>query len=960
MTMRLFPDESVPSPPGAASTWFLSPAASCKTVSLGLLTCLLSCLSPLAASDLTPVALHTEYLTNPLGLDMPQPRLSWELKARSERARGLRQTAYQILVASTPALLIPNQADLWDSGEVVSDGTALIDYHGNALTSRAMCFWTVRVRDQDGHWSDWSASARWTMGLLSQADWTAKWIGTGESYVPVVPPSDQPSPDNTLPDPWLRRTVDIALRPKRATAFVASVGYHELYVNGRRVGDAVLAPSVTDNSTAARYVAYEIGDLLHPGKNVIGLWLGTGWSIFPAFATADKPRAPIAIGQIDMDFDDGSQQRIITDGSWKTHPSPNTLLGTWYFHNFGGELYDANLEIPGWAEVGLDDSTWKPAVVYAPSLAISADKVEPNRLVTELTPESVSESGPGVYRVDMGRNFAGWTEISVRGAQGDRIEFLFSEEKDKPITHALRNVLVIGASGQSTFRSHFNYSSGRWITIRGLRRAPVPGDIRGWLVRSDYTRATSFECSNPLFNEIYATALWTFESLSLGGYVVDCPQRERMGYGGDAHATTTTALSNYQLGAFYTKWAQDWRAVQGHSAAWGLNKTGGDLGSGKRLEYGNLPYTAPTYWGGGGPGWSGFCVHLPWELYRTYGDRRVLEAMLPTVERWLAFLETKAEAGLLRRWGGEWDFLGDWLWPGAKGVNGDTRETLFFNNCYWIYNLQTAAQMAAVLGRDDLAARWNARAAVARRAVHAEFFNSADHSYVNADQAYLAIALVAGVPPEGERAAIWERLEKEILEARGGHIHAGITGGAFLFKALMEAHRDDLIYAMVNQRDYPSWGNMLRAGATTFWESWEDDDGLSKLHSSYLYVGAWFIRDVLGIQPDPAGPGFKRVVIRPGPTNRPDLTSAKGHYDSIHGRIGTSWKRTAGRFQLNVEIPPNTSARLYLPASELKSVTEGGRKLAQSSGVKLDHFEGGQAILELQSGTYEFASVLAK
>lgn len=927
--------------------------------SLGLLGGLLYALPALPACGFAPVALRTEYLVNPLGMDMPEPRLSWQLQAGSERSRGLRATAYQVLAASSPALLIPSQADLWDSGEIVTDQTVLVAYRGKPLTSRAMCFWTVRTRDQDGQWSDWSAPARWTMGLLNQAEWTAKWIGTGEAYVPVVPPSDQPSPDNTLPDPWFRRTVELARAPKRATAFVASVGYHELYVNGRKVGDAVLVPSVTDNSTAARYVAYEIGDLLHPGKNVIGLWLGTGWSIYPFFATADKPRAPIAIAQIDLDFEDGSRQRIVTDGSWKTHPSPNTLLGIWNFRNFGGECYDANREIPDWAGLGLDDSAWKPAVVYTPSLAISADKVEPNRLMTEMRPVSLAEPELGVYRVDMGKNFAGWTEISVRGAPGDRVEFLFSEEQDKPITHRLRNVLVIGPGGQSTFRNHFNYSTGRWITIQGLRQAPVAGDIRGWLVRSDYARAARFECSNPLLNEIYATGLWTFENLSLGGYVVDCPQRERMGYGGDGHASTTGALSNYHLGAFYTKWAQDWRGVQGRRAAWGVNPTSDNPGSGPRSEDGNLPYTAPTYWGGGGPGWSGFCVHLPWEFYRTYGDTRMLEAMLPTVGHWLAFLDTKVEAGLLRRWGGEWDFLGDWLWPGAHGVNGDTRETLFFNNCYWIYNLQTAAQMAAVLGRDDLAARWNAHAAAARRAVHVEFFNAADHSYVNADQAYLAIALVAGVPPPGERAAVWQRLEKEILQVRGGHIHAGITGGAFLFKALMEAHRDDLIYAMVSQHDYPGWGDMLRQGATTFWESWEGE-GVSRLHSSYLYVNAWFIRDVLGIQPDPAGPGFRRFVIRPGPIDRPDLTSAKGHYDSIYGRIATAWTREADRFSLQVEIPPNTSARLYLPASNLEVITESGRNLAFSPGVKIVHFADGQAILELPSGVYAFATTLPK
>lgn len=432
--------------------------------------------------------------------------------------------------------------------------------------------------------------------------------------------------------------------------------------------------------------------------------------------------------------------------------------------------------------------------------------------------------------------------------------------------------------------------------------------------------------------------LWTFENLTVGGYVVDCPQRERMGYGGDAHATTTTGLSNYKLGAFYTKWSEDWRDVQG--------KTG------------DLPYTAPTYFGGGGPAWSGY--------YQRYGDKRILEQNLPTIERWLTFLETKAKGNLLRRWGGRWDFLGDWLWPGAPpvtvdagdgtslssrlykhqivaqrhlrrwaerleilddwfwqgpdGINGDTRETLFFNNCYWLYDLRTSAQIATVLGKSSQAAAWNQRADDVRRVVHARFFNAADNSYVNGSQAYLAIALLADVPPAELRPAVWKRLEDEILNVRKGHIHAGITGGAFLFKTLMEAHRDDLLFAMVGKDDYPSWGYMLKQGATTFWEDWEGSPKRSRLHSSYLYVGAWFIQGILGIQPDPKAPGFKHFVIRPAPL---DLTWAKGHYDSLYGRIESNWRREAGRFTLEVTIPPNTTATVILPGSAGVTVQPG-------------------------------------
>jgi alpha-L-rhamnosidase len=899
-----------------------------------------------AAAGFMPADLRTEYLVNPPGIGTARPRLSWALQTADPRLRSLRQTAYQIKVLAAGPSGIPG-AVLWDSGEVASDATSQIEYGGKPLASGQACLWSLRVRDQDDAWSGWSAPASWTMGLLDPSDWSARWIGTGESG-----PSG--GSENRLPDPWFRREFTLAAQPARAVAYVASVGYHELYVNGQKVGDEVLMPSVTDNSRRARYVAYEIAGLLHPGRNALGLWLGTGWSIYGSFATADKPRAPIVMAQFDLTMPDGSAQRIGTDASWKTHPSPSTLLGAWTFMNYGGELYDSNREVPGWAAPGLDDAGWTPAAVFAPALEVSAERAEPNRLIAAVAAVAVTEPEAGAYRFDMGRNFSGWVEFRVEGRPGDRIDLEFSERAEAPMTHRIRSAYVIGPAGRGVFRNRFNYGVGRWITVRGLRARPAPDHMRGWLVRSDYARASDFECSDPLLNQIYGTTLWTLENLSLGGYLVDCPHRERMGYGGDAHATTVTALMNFRTEAFFTKWAEDWRDVQSRGGAAGKVLTGG--AGPVYLEPGNLPYTAPTYWGGGGPMWSGYCVHLPWELYRHTGDRRILEQSFGTIQRWLSFLETKASGNLLRRWGGEWDFLGDWLWPGARGMNNDSRETLFFNNCYWIYNLSAAAEIARVLGRDEQAAAWAKRAEEVRGAAHAEFFNAADNSYVNGSQAYLAIALLARVPLPESRAGVWKRLEDEILVARRGHIDAGITGGAMLFKTLIEAHRDDLICTMAGQPDYPGWGDLLKHGETTFGESWDLHDSL--LHSSYLYVGAWFIKGVLGIQPADEGGGFQRFMIWPGPVDSPALSWARGHYDSLQGRIDVAWRRIGREFELDATIPPNTSALVCLPAGPASQPTEGGQPLSRAVGVGSVGAIGDRTGVSVRSGTYHFRSIL--
>ncbi len=898
-------------------------------------------------SHLRPTDLRCEYLYDPLGIDVKKPRLSWKLEALDPQQRGLSQTAYHILVAGSREVLDKNRGDLWDSGEVKSDKSHLVVYNGAPLSSNMRCYWKVQVRDENGVLSDWSKPARWTTGLINQAEWKAEWIGTDEQFTEVktLPPEGK-----YMADPWLRKVISLKAKPQWAVIHVASVGYHELYINGEKVTDSVLMPSVSDHTKRARYITYDITRHLRAGDNAIGLWLGTSWSIFPLYKTDDKPQTPIVVAQAHIEMPGGETTGFITDRTWKTHPSPNVLLGTWMFMNYGGEYYDANKELPGWCSLDLDESDWKPVTVYHPKLVLSAEILEANRCVKKIEPIAVEQVEDNGYRVDMGVNYAGFVELDVKGRPGDIVELQFSEDKEKPITHRLRSTYRIGPAGKGTFANRFNYGSGRWILIKGLDYKPSLGDIRGCLVRTDYRRAGWFECSDKLLNDIYNIVLWTFENLSLGGYVVDCPQRERMGYGGDAHATTQTAMNNYDLGAFYTKWSQDWRDVQGKETAWGLGERATNQNAPKTA--GNLPYTAPTYWGGGGPAWSGYCVTLPWYVYRHYGDRRILEQNFETIRQWLAFLETKSQNDMLVRWGGQWDFLGDWLWPGAQGVNGDTPETLFFNNCYWIYNLQTAAKIADALGENDIAAQYRRRSETIRKAVHKEFFNPDENGYVNNFQAYLAIALLVGLPPEQLQPAVWKRFEDEILVHRKGHFWGGITGGYFIVKNLLEFDRTDLMLQMARKEDYPGWGNMLGNGATTLWEAWDGRNSL--LHSSYLHIGAWFIEGLAGIKPDPDAPGYKRFIIKPGVLKNKSLDWVNARFESPYGTIVSRWRISNGVLSLEVSVPPNSTAILYLPTSNPDSIKEGNKPLPEAPGVKHLSNEKNHSILELQSGRYLF------
>jgi alpha-L-rhamnosidase len=902
-----------------------------------------------ALTEVFPTQLRCEYLKDPMGLDVSKPRLGWKTVLPAESHSGQQQAAWHVLVASKREFLEADRGDLWDSGWVKSGQSQQVEYDGKPLRPGQTCWWKVRVRMTRGGETAWSTPARWSMGILQSQGWTAKWIGTDMIF--ERRPGLQ---DNALPDPWLRKTFTLGGGPDKAAIHVASVGYHEVYVNGQRAGEAVLAPCATDHTKRARYVSYDITGLLRPGKNALVIWLGFSWSIFPPYQTSDKPASPIVLAQADMEWADGKTLRVATDETWKWHPSPNTTIGLWDFMNFGGERYDANKEVKGWAEPDLDDSGWSPVKTFSPALQVSAQRVEPNRKIEEIRPVSIEEVGPNVWRIDMGLNFTGYLEAEVAGDPGDVVEFKWSEMKDKEMTHKLHSFYVIGPGGRGTFRNRFNYGVGRWIQVHGLKKRPELQQVRGWFIRTGYERAAEFRCSNALLNRIFETTVWTYENLSLGGYVVDCAQRERMGYGGDAHATTATAMDVFKTAALYFKWAEDWRDVQGKSAAWGVGKKADELGSGKSVEAGNLPYTAPTYWGGGGPGWSGYCVTLPWEMYTRYGDTRILEQMFPTIEAWLGFVETKVKSDLLRRYGGEWDFLGDWLWPGAQGVNGDTRETLFFNNCYWVYNLETAANIATALGRKEQARKWQLRAEVVRDAIHKEFYDPATQTYVDGSQACLAIALLTQVPPLPIRSLIAKRLEEEILVKRQGHWWAGIGGGAMLMKWLIQANRPDLVYTTATKEDYPSWGHMLKEGATTIWEDWEGK--LSQSHSSYLYIGGWFIEGLAGIRPGVDGDGYKHFLIVPGVWKATPLEWVNCRFDSPYGIIESSWKRESGKTTYTITVPPNTTATAWIPASDATDITAEGKPAAQVKGVRVDGNQAGRVLLNLQPGTYRLES----
>ncbi len=893
-----------------------------------------------AQSSIHPQNLRCEYLADPEGIDEVAPRLSWALAAKNLHQYGQLQKAYKILVSTSIKNVNADKGDCWNTGWVAADAMQQIVYKGKPIVSDKTYYWKVCTKDEAGKTSAWSKTAHWSTGLLEAANWSAKWIGSGDVQNPK-------QIDCSMAGPWFRKSFYCKKQPVKAMLFLASIGFHELYVNGKKITENVLSPCVSNHLKRARYITYNISTALKPGKNIIGVWLGTSWSIYQSYASDDKPRSPIFIAQADV-YDASlatPSLRIQSDDSWKTHPSPNKLLGSWSFGHMGGELWDATQEIAGWDLLSLDDKNWKNATAYHPSLILSAQMVEPNKLYHKINAASIQSRPDGSFRVDMGVNFAGCTAIKLKGMPGQRIELLFSEREKEDMTFDIHSAFIIGRTGTGVFKNRFNYSSGRWITIKGLKKKPALADIHGWVARTAYEDAATFTCSDTLQNWIYDKVKWNFENLSLGGYVVDCPQRERLGYGGDAHATSETGMFNYKLGAFYTKWMEDWRDVQGTKAMDSLNYGG-------NADDGILPHTAPTLQGGGGPGWGGICVTLPWSMYQQEGDTRILETNFNLIKGWLAFLSSHVKNNLLVRFGGTWDFLGDWLWPNAnaEGMNNGKPQNSCFNNCYRVYNLRTAAKIARVIGKDAEAKLWAQQANESATAIQQKYYNPNDHSYSDSSMGNLAAALLADIPPASERAAVMQRLEKEILVVRNGHIHVGITGGAMLFKLLRNEGRDDLLYSMTMQTDYPGWGYMKASGATSIWEMWEKDlPGHSLLHSSYLYPGAWYIDGFSGIRKKPGTIGFRSFIVRPPSFANSTVTWSKATFNSPSGLIKSGWQKKAGNLYLDITVPPNTAATVYFPADDSTQI-----KVSSAWATKAG-YQNGYQLFELPAGVYTFS-----
>ncbi len=884
--------------------------------------------------------LRCEYRDNPLGIDAQKPRLAWKIedKIQTPETRNQKQTAYQVLVASSPALLSQDQGDLWDSGKVVTDQSIQVEYAGKQLDSRMICHWKVRVWDKDGKPSAWSAPAGWSMGLLKPDDWQAKWVKAGGDT-----------------SPWLRKEFPLTAVPEQAMAFINVKGYYELYVNGKKVSNDVLAPAVSVYDKRSLYTTYDITKLLRPGNNCVGLWLGLGL-LFP------KEIAPLARVQLDMSVA-GKRVVVGTDPSWTFTSSTHTEI-PWGWCGTGYEKIDARMMIPGWNEVGCSIGTWRPVEEYTGPTGIStAQSCLPSRITKVIPAVACVALDDHTVEYDFGTNLSGWFHLRMPQLEaGKTITMHFADKrfqsregddtpagKIKPAldpkkidtakgpayyqTNNQRTEFISAGKSGEEFCNKFNYEGFRYVIVQGLPAKPALGDAEALFIESDLEPAGSFECSNALFNRIHQVNLWTIRCLNLGGYMVDCPHRERMGYG-DGQNGIDSHIMNLDASAFYGKWAIEWLDAQ-------------DPITGKSAQYSPPNHADPSCWFL----WGGMVDVMPWKAYNYYGDRRLLERAYDDMVRFPAkYIDSYYTGGGIQRNGG--DSGCDWVTP-SNGMSAPPGTELFVN-CYRVYLSDLLAKSAEVLGKTDDAKRHRARSQELKALINSTYYNKTAKIYDSDRQLSQAMPLLMGVVPQELRESILKQLEDMIMVKNKGHLDTGMLGTYFLIQSLQDAGRNDLLYTIFNQQTYPGWGYMLSQGATTFWEQW--NGSWSQIHSCFVSPGSWFYQGLAGIRPDESGPGFKKIIIKPAIVG--DLTWVNCGYDSAHGRIVSNWKRDGSKLTMDVTIPPNTTALVYVPAKDEAGVTESGKPASKADGVKFLRMESNTAAYAVGAGTYQFQSTI--
>ena len=903
-------------------------------------------------SSLTVNNTKVEYRKNPLGVESSSPRLSWELQSDQ---RSVLQKAYRIMVGLDPESLQKDKGIIWDSGKVGSEQSIQVPYAGQALQPAKAYFWKVKTWDNKGNESDWSEISSWQMGLPSPNDWSgARWIAYEElpdsqRIVPAMHGKGKKELDegkNTLP--LLRKEFEVKKPLKRATAFISGLGHFEMSLNGEKVGDHFLDPGWTDYSEHALYVTFNVTDQLKQGKNAVGVMLGNGFYHIPRERYRKLTGSfgyPKMISRIVLEYKDGSTEDIISDTSWKTAAGPVTFTSI-----YGGESYDARLEQEGWSRPGFrGNETWKPAIVVDGPAKLDPQLATPVKIFDNFTPKKITQPQEGVWVYDLGQNASGIVGISVQGPKGASVKIVPGEllAEDGTVSQKATGSpyffeYTLKGDGTESWHPRFTYYGFRYVQVEGAvpegkpnpDNKPVMVSLKGLHTRNAAEPIGDFNSSKELFDRTEELIDWAIRS-NMVSVLTDCPHREKLGWLEQVHLMGNSVRYNYDIASLGKKIIRDMQVAQ--------------------EESGFIPNIAPEYvefnFNGDesfrdSPEWGSNGIIFPWYMYQWYGDRQILEESYPMMQAYIEYLKSKADNHIVSHGLSDWYDLG----PERPGFSQHTPNGVTATAIYY-YDLGIMSQVARMLGKPQDAQQYEQLAAEVKEAYNAKFFSKETKQYATGSQTANAMSVYVGLVEPEHKEEVVKNIIKDIRD-RGNGLTAGDVGYRYLLQVLDQENRSDLIFAMNNRTDVPGYGYQLERGATALTESWQALPNVSNNHFMLGHILEWFYTGLAGIRPGENSVAFKKIEIRPQPVG--DIASTSASHHSPYGTIGTDWKKGENSFELNTQIPANTTAKVYLPAKEGAQIQENGQPLKRNKDAKLIGYENGKAIIAVGSGDYNF------
>ncbi len=909
------------------------------------------------ASSLIAVRLKTEGRTNPTGIDAVQPRLSWQLAARPPTARGVTQTAYRVLVASSRAHLRRNQGDVWDSRHINSSAQVQALGIGANLEPESRYYWKVMVWDRNGRPSAWSAPASWYAGMLHASAWKAHWIAAGNDGPPLPPAREGVDlPERTpAPLPLFRRGFAIRKHVASALVAVSGLGQYELRINGLNVTTTVLNPGWTDYRKRIFYNLYDVTTLLKPGSNVLGVMLGNGMYDVPAVAGrytkfTGSFGQPKLILQLTMRFDDGSSTIIASDHTWTTSPGPITFSTI-----YGGEDYDARKDMHGWDRAGFDARGWLSATeVSGPGGLLVAQPMQPVVVARTFHPVHTVRFSPDDVVYDLGMNFSGWPDIAVRGPRGSLLKLLPGELVDERghVTQASNNAFpghensfgyTLKGVGLEAWHPQFSYNGFRYVEVtlqpapgqKGTRHLPRMVALKGSFLHDGVSVDGRFTTSDLLFMKIHRLIDQAILS-NMFSVLTDCPTREKLGWLEQTHLAATWIMDNFGVRNLYEKMADDMADSQ--------------------LPSGLVPGIAPEFVAfvdragastafRDSPEWGSAAILSPFAAYRFYGDTRILAQHFATMEQYIAYLRSRSKEHILAYGLGDWYDIG----PGEPGISQLTSTGLTATATYY-EDLLAMAEICRILNnRED--ATYTAEAEQVKNAFNRAFFHPQDSAYDRDSQTANAMPLALGLVPADQRAAVLARLIEDIRQHHD-HVTAGDIGFHYVVLALTQAGRSDVLADMLSRTDSPSYGYQIAHGATSLTEAWDGNPKNSQNHFMLGHAEEWFYRGLAGLEIDFSKLPSHRLSVHPTPVSA--VRSAAAEVDTVYGIFASSWKQSRAGTQYTIRVPAGQTATITLRASRGARVAEGNRPIQAGHGIISVERTSKSVTCVVGSGTYHF------